>query len=221
MELAHTVAEVLAQAIAELDELAQFLRRSVGQPAGGRPLLRGEARNPHRIDRIGLGPLQVLPGEAPRPQRVQQRDGEAGRDQRGEQILPVMTGRLHGHEGVGGRPEHPEQLGVPLGVFAEGRRLEEDSVGFVDHRDDMSLRRHVDAHEAHSQPFRRGRSGASQPGLMLALVHARTPAAPQDTVRVLSTGRGRQSHNRGPSLKPSAATLSRIPSALRYTPSPS
>jgi hypothetical protein len=85
----------------------------------------------------------------------------------------------------------------------------------------VSLRRHIDPHEAHSHPFRRARSGASQPVLMLTLVHARTPTAPQDTVRVVSTGRGRQSHNRGPSLKPNAATLSRIPSALRYTPSPS
>jgi hypothetical protein len=32
-----------------------------------------------------------------------------------------------------------EQLGVPVGVFGEGRRLNEDSVGLVDHRDDMSL----------------------------------------------------------------------------------
>jgi len=35
--------------------------------------------------------------------------------------------------------------------------------------------------------------------------------------RVEATGRGRQSHNRGPRLKPSAATLSRIPSASCYT----
>jgi hypothetical protein len=80
---------------------------------------------------------------------------------------------------------------------------------------------YIDAHAAHSQPFRRGRSGASQPGLRLTLVHARTPGAPQDTVRVLSTGRGRQSHNRGRTLKPYAATPSRIPSALRYTQRPS
>jgi hypothetical protein len=80
MELAHTVTEVLAQPIAKPDELAQFLGRSIGQPAGRRAFLRGEARNPHRIDGIGLGALQVLASEAARPQRVQQRDGKAGRD---------------------------------------------------------------------------------------------------------------------------------------------
>jgi hypothetical protein len=29
-------------------------------------------------------------------------------------LLPVMAGRLHGDAGVGGRTEHPEQLGVPV-----------------------------------------------------------------------------------------------------------
>jgi hypothetical protein len=71
---------------------------------------------------------------------------------------------------------------------------------------------HIDPHEAHSHPFRRGWSGASEPVPMLTLVHARTPGAPQDTVRVLSTGRGRQSLGRGHSLKGVTATLSRIPS---------
>ena len=221
VQLPHPVPKVLAQPIAEPHQLAQFLRRSIGQPAGWRPLLRGEPRDPHRIDRIGLSPLQVLAREAPRPQRVQQRHGEAGRDQRGEQILPVMAGRLHGDQGVGGCPEHSEQLGVPVGVFGERRCLEEDSVALIDHGNHVPLRRHIDAHKAHAQPFRRGRSGASLPVLMLTLVHARTPTAPQDTVRVVSTGRGRQSHNRGPSLKPNAATLSRIPSTLRYTRSAS
>jgi hypothetical protein len=46
--------------------------------------------------------------------RLQQRDGEAGPDELGEEIVPVMAGRLHGDAGVGGRTEHPEQLGVPV-----------------------------------------------------------------------------------------------------------
>jgi hypothetical protein len=87
-----------------------------------------------------------------------------------------------------GAPSTPEKLVVPVGVFGEGCRLDEDLIGLVDHRDDMPLHRHIDAYEAHSHPFRRGRSGASEPVLMLTLVHARTPAAPHDTVRVLSTG---------------------------------
>jgi hypothetical protein len=52
-----------------------------------------------------------------------------------------MARRLHGDEGLGGRTEHPEQLGVPVGVFGERRRLEEASVALVDHRHDLSLRR--------------------------------------------------------------------------------
>src|SRR4029450_4139637 len=221
VELAHTVAEVLAPAVAKPDELAQFFRRSIRQPTGRWTLLGGEARDPHRIDRIGLGPVQTPPGEAAPPHRVQQADGKTSRDQRGEEILPVMARRLHGDQGVGGRAEHPEQLGVPIGVFGEGRRLNETAVSFAAPGDDMSPRCHIDAHEAHSHPFRRDRSGASPPVLLLTLVHARTPAAPQDPLRVLRTGRGRQSHNRGPSLKPPAATLSRIPSAYRYTRRPS
>src|SRR5262245_32326672 len=40
-----------------------------------------------------------------------------------------------------------------LGVFGERRGLEEDSIGLIDHRDDVSLRRDIDAHEAHSHLF--------------------------------------------------------------------
>jgi hypothetical protein len=51
VHLPHPVPEVLAQPIAEPDELPQFLHRAIGQPAGRRPFLRREARDPHRIDR--------------------------------------------------------------------------------------------------------------------------------------------------------------------------
>jgi hypothetical protein len=46
VQLPHPVPEVLPQAIAEPDQLAQFLRRAIGQPAGRGPLLRGEPRDP-------------------------------------------------------------------------------------------------------------------------------------------------------------------------------
>jgi len=42
-----------------------------------RPLLRSKPRDPQRIDRVGLGPLQFLLGKAPRAQRIQHRDGVA------------------------------------------------------------------------------------------------------------------------------------------------
>jgi hypothetical protein len=102
VRLPHPIPEVLPQPIAEAHELAQFLRRAIGQPAGRWALLRGEARDPHRIDRVALGALQVLAGRAARPQRVHQRDREAARHQRGEEILPVVAGRLHGDQGVRG-----------------------------------------------------------------------------------------------------------------------
>ena len=79
---------------------------------------------------------------------------------------------------------------------------------------DAALRAHIDAHKAHPDPFRRVVVGASRPVRLLTLVYARTPAAPQDTVRAWSTGRGRQSESRGPTLKRVTATLSRIPSGL-------
>lgn len=56
--------------------------------------------------------------------------------------------------------------------------------------------------EACAAPFRRGWSGASEPVLMPTRGHARTPAAPQDTVRVSSTRRGRLSQARGQRLSP-------------------
>jgi hypothetical protein len=54
VELAHPVPKVLAQPIAKPDQLAQFLRRPIGQPAGRRLFLRGDARDPHCIDGVGL-----------------------------------------------------------------------------------------------------------------------------------------------------------------------
>lgn len=217
MELAPAVAKVLDQAIAEPDELPQLLGRAVGQTGGGWALLGREAGDPQGVDGVGLCAPQVLAGEPARAEGVEQGDGEVLGHQGDEQVLPVMAGRLHGDQRAGGRPEQTQELLVPCGILGEGCRLEEHGVCLVDPGHDMPLGGHIDPHEAHSRPFRRGWSGASEPVLMLTLVHARTPAAPQDTVRVLSTGRGRQSHRRGLSLQHAAATLSRIPSALRYT----
>jgi hypothetical protein len=214
MELPQAVAEVLHEAIPEADQFTQYLGRPVGQPRRGRPLLRGEAGDPERVDGVGLRPPQVLPREPVGPQRVQQGDGEAAGHQGGKEVLPVMARRFHGHQRVSRGAEAVEQLLVPLGVLGEGRRLEAHGPGLVHSRHDVLLGRHVDPDEAHARPFRRAGSGASEPVLMPTLVHARTPAAPQDTVRVLSTGRGRQSQARGQRLSHATATLSRIPSLV-------
>ena len=217
VQLAQAVADVLHQTIAQPDQLTQLLCGAVGQPRRGGAFLGGEARDAAGVDGVGLGARELLVGKPPRAQRIEQGDGEAARHQHGEEILPVMAGRLQGDERVGRRPEQAEEPVVPGGVFGELRRPDEDGVGLVDHRDDVCLAGDVDAHEAHGAPLRRGQPGASEPVLTLTLVHARTLGAPRDTVRVLSTGRGRQSHCRGRRLKRATATLSRIPSISHST----
>jgi hypothetical protein len=64
-ELAHTVAKILDQAIAEPHELAQLLGGPIRQAARRRALLGGEAGDPQGIDGIGLRALQLLASEAP------------------------------------------------------------------------------------------------------------------------------------------------------------
>ena len=95
MELAHPVVEVLAQPVAVAHELAQRLGGRVVQPGGRRALLEGEPREAGRVDGVGLGPLEPGLLEAPRGERVDQRHVVPGRDQRGEEVLPVVPGRLH------------------------------------------------------------------------------------------------------------------------------
>jgi hypothetical protein len=70
MQPAQSATEVLHQAMAKADELAQLLGGGVGQARRRRALLRGEAGDPQRVDRIGLGTRQIFAGEARGPQRV-------------------------------------------------------------------------------------------------------------------------------------------------------
>ena len=81
----------------------------------------------------------------------------------------------------------------------------------------MALGRDVDPDETHG-PSPSFWPGASAPVLTRALVHARIRlvAAPPDTVRAQSTGRGRLSHLRGRSLERTAATPSRRPRPPPY-----
>ncbi len=220
MELPHAVAEVLQEAIPEAHEFAQLVGRLVGQPGGRRPLLSGEAGDPQGVDGVGARALQIFAGEAVGPQRVQQGDGKAADDQGGEEGLPVMARRFHGDQRLSGVAEPAEQGLVSGGVLGERRRFQHYRSCLVHHGDDVLLGRHIDPDEAQARPFRRDWSGASEPVLMPTLVHARTPAAPQDTVRVLSTGRRRQSQARGQRLSGATATLSRIPSLLSRGTSP-
>ncbi len=110
-------------------------------------------------------------------------------------------------------------LGVPRGVLGERRRFDGDRAVLGQHGKDMGCRGDVDADEMHGAPLPLP-PGASEPVPMPMLVHARMTApigavirplvaAPPDTVRAESTGRGRQSHSRGQTLGRTAATLSR------------
>ncbi|HXU54759.1 MAG TPA: hypothetical protein VN744_04950, partial [Casimicrobiaceae bacterium] len=89
MQLAHPIAEVLQQAIAQAYQFAQFFRGGVGQMRGGRALLRGEVRDAECVNGIGLGALQLFAGETMRAQRIEQSHRVSGGDQSGKQVLPV------------------------------------------------------------------------------------------------------------------------------------
>ncbi|HEV2874762.1 MAG TPA: hypothetical protein VGW14_06400 [Thermoleophilaceae bacterium] len=215
MELAHPVVEVLAQPVAVADELAQGLGLGVVQPRGHRALLEGKPREARRVDGVGLGPLQPGLLEAARGKGVDQRHVMPGRDQRGEEVLPIVPGRLHDDERRR-RPERRDQRGVALLVLGDHDRPADRRTFRVEAREHVALRGDVDACE-HGPSVAGRRRGASEPPSMLALVQARTQAGkawPRDTVRALNAGRGRQSQRRGPSLEPLAATLSQH--SMRY-----
>ena len=219
VELPHAVAEVLDEAVAQPHELAQLLGGGVGDPRRRGPLLPREARDPQGVDRVGLGPLQVLAGEAVGPERIDERDREAAGQEVRDEIAPVVAGRLHGDQHPLRRAEQLEELRVARRVLVEGRRTHEHLLGLVHDRDHVRLRRDVDPCVAHfAPPVRRGGPGASEPATLLTLVHARTRVrAPQEPVRALVAGRGRRSHTRG--LRPkggNAATLSRLSSIEGY-----
>ncbi len=70
MELPRAVAKVLEEAGPQTDELAQIPRCDIREQRGRRPLLLTETCQPESIDRVRLGPDQVLLGKAPSTQRI-------------------------------------------------------------------------------------------------------------------------------------------------------
>ena len=212
MQLAHPVVEVLAQPVAVADELAQALGRRVVQPGGRGTLLEGEPREALGVDRVGLGALEARVLEAPGGERVQERHVMPGDGQHGEEVLPVVPGRLHGDQRRR-RPERREQRVVAAAILRDRHGPPDRRAGRVEPRQHVALGCDVDACE-HGPSFAARRRGASEPTPMLTLVQARTQAGkawPQDTVRARSAGRGRQSHSRGRSLNPLTATPSQQP----------
>ena len=107
-----------------------------------------------------------------------------------------------------------DQNGNPVGVGNMGKRgrFHVDAARRPDTEDpfpvtgvvEEDLSRHPRAPHLHADRtalFDHGRKSGHR-----ATRRRQRGQTPRDIVRVLTTGQGRQSHNRGPSLKPSAAT---------------
>lgn len=163
MELALPIAEVLAQPIPIPQQFAQLLGGRVGQPTGRRPLLGGEPRDAQGINGVGLRPLEFFRGKAPRPQGIQQGHRESLGHQYGEYILPVMAGRLHGHQGLWRRPQQREQVLVAPSILGEAGGFEHYRLRRIHTRHAMPLRAHIDPRIA-SQSLPTGGSGSLAAG---------------------------------------------------------
>jgi hypothetical protein len=132
VQLPGPVTEVLQEARAQPNELAQIARGHGGENGDRWPLLLPEASQANGIDRVGLRAHQVVLGKPPGTQRIDKGDREPLRGQRREQVLPVVPGRLHHDLGVGRRSQERQQLLVSLGVLAEGGGLLQDAAAVVE-----------------------------------------------------------------------------------------
>ena len=165
--------------VAQPHQLAQLLRGLVGDGDGRRTLLAKKACDADSVDGVGLGALQVLFGEAARAQWIDEHDAEALADEEGEEVLPVVTGGLHGDQDVFGGAQRLAQTLVTVGILGETQRAQQDLFVLVDDRSDVMFGSNVDSAVAHGSPGQRNSSGASEPMLSPTLVHARTLASPE------------------------------------------
>ena len=211
VELARAVVEVLPDAVAMADQLAQRLGRGIVQLRRLGTLLKSEAGNAGGVGRVGLGALQRAVLEAPGLERVEQDDAVPGGHEGSAEVLPIVAGRLHGDQHRR-RPEQAQQRVAALPVLGDRHWLAERHALHVQAREHMALGRDVDPSK-HGILLPSVGLRASEPAPMPALVQARTPArqAPPDTVRAKNAGRGRQSHCRGQCPHRNAATLSQRP----------
>ena len=84
MELAHSVVEVLPEAVAVADQLAECLGDLIVQTSGSRPFLESQAREALSVYRVGLGALEASVLKAAGQERIQQGDVMPSRGQCGE-----------------------------------------------------------------------------------------------------------------------------------------
>src|SRR3984893_9349097 len=157
MKLAHAVAEVLQQPVAQAHHLAQFVEAFLGHLAGRRMFLSREARDAERIDRIGLGAFQFFLGEASGTQRVEQRHRKTLGHQISKQIAPVVSRCFHGDQTALRRAEQLNQPPIPGGFLAKRRGLNHHRAMLVHHRHHVTLRADVDTRKP-LHPFTSHRS---------------------------------------------------------------
>ena len=98
-----------------MHQFAQFLGEGIGHGRGRGALLGGEAGDAEGVDGVGLGALEIHAGEAMGAQGIEQGDAMPGRGQDREQILPIVSGRLHGDQHLARRAEQRERLLIAAG----------------------------------------------------------------------------------------------------------
>jgi hypothetical protein len=119
MQLSDAVPDVLHEAVAQVDELAQLVGGPVGEGRGGGLFLPAELGRAQSVDGVRLGPPQVFFGKALGPQGVHHGDPEPSDGESGHQILPVVARGLQDDEGIRGRAQQIAQARVTSGVLRD------------------------------------------------------------------------------------------------------
>ena len=174
MQLSNAVVEVLAQPVAVADQFAQAVGNLVVQVGGFRAFFEGEASEALCVDGVGFGALQICVLKAPGDKGIEQRDIVPGSGEDGEQVLPIVPGRLHRDE-HGRWPERIEQGAVPGAVFCDAHGLADRGALVVQACEHVALGRDIDTCK-HDSSVLGQRQGASELAPMLTLVQTRTQA---------------------------------------------
>src|SRR5713101_5834150 len=139
-----------------------------------RSLLCSEPGDAERVHVISLGALQFLLSEAPSAYWVEQRNSEAVCRERGEQVPPVVTGRLHRHQTVSWIAENISKPPIPVSVLCDRPGSLYRIPVLVDYRDRVMFRAYIDSREPHPPTPPEFCRRSSDRLLVLMLVHART-----------------------------------------------
>ena len=111
--------------------------------------MRGESRDPDRINRVGLGPLKLFLGKTPRAYGIKKGYGEAFANEPRDQILPVVSRRFDCDETIRRFSQQSAKPLVPGGFLSKRYRSLEHRPSFIHYCDSMSLRSNVDSSKSH------------------------------------------------------------------------